>query len=122
MKKIKSNPVHTMLVITVGFIMLYFIFKWKWFLLIAFACGLTGILSPFLSKQIDFLWMKLALLLSFIVPNILLGIIFYLFLFPIALISRIFGNKDPLKIKFKGSSLYKERERQFDKTSFENPW
>lgn len=122
MKKIKSNPIHTMLVITVGFILLYFIVKWKWFLLIAFTCGLTGIFSPFLSKQIDFLWMKLASLLSFIVPNILLGIIFYLFLFPLAMISKLFGDKDPLKLKYKGPSLYKDRAKQFDKTSFENPW
>ncbi len=122
MKKIKSNPIHTMLVITVGFILIYFIFKWKWFLMIAFLCGITGIFSPFLSKQIDFLWMKLATVLSFIIPNIILGIIFYFFLFPIAIISKLLGSKDPLKIHFKGESMYRETEKQFDPKSFENPW
>jgi len=122
MKKIKSNPIHTMLVITVGFILLYFIFKWKWFLLIAFLFGITGIFSPYLSKQIDFLWMKLASILSFIIPNIILGIIFYIILFPLALISKLFGNKDPLKINYKGESMYRVTEKQFSQKSFENPW
>ena len=89
--------------------------------------GYNGILADevsvnSLAEKIDFLWMKLAWVLSLIIPNILLSAIFYLFLFPIALLSRIFGNNDPLHLKNKGDSNYVDNEKEFDKASFEKPW
>jgi len=66
--------------------------------------------------------MKLAWVLSLIIPNILLSSIFFLFLFPIALLSRLFGKKDPLMLKNPEKSVFRNQEKKFDKSSFENPW
>jgi len=122
MKKNTSNPIQTVLIITVGFIFVFLVTKWKWALSVSFIIGLVGIFSTFLSKQIDYVWMKLTWFLSLIVPNILLGIIFYIFLFPVSLLSKLFGNRDPLKLKNKTNSLYRENLKEFDKASFEKPW
>lgn len=122
MKKIKSNPAQTLLVITVGFIVLYVFSSWKWTIYVALGIGLIGVFSPFLSKQIETVWMKLAYVLSLIVPNILLTIVFYLLLFPIALLSRMFGEKDPLQLKNNKKSLFKDRKTQFNKAYFEKMW
>jgi len=122
MSKLKSNPTKTVLTITVGFLVVYLATEWKWALLTSLIVGLVGITSTYISKQIDFLWMKLTWILSLIVPNILLSIIYYLFLFPIAFFSRIFGEKNPLNLKNTKDSLFKSTNKQFDKTSFENPW
>jgi hypothetical protein len=84
--------------------------------------GLAGVFSTYLSRKIDFIWMKLSWLLSLIVPNILLTIIFYLLLFPIALLSRIFGQKDPLNLNNTKDSYFKNSDRQLDKASFEKLW
>ncbi len=124
MKAIKTNPSRTVLTLSVGFIVLYFITDWQWTLPAALLVGLAGIFSTYLSIKIDYLWMKLAGFLSLIIPNILLGIIFFLLLFPIALLSRLFNqaNKDPLNLQNKAQSNFKSSIKNFDKESFEKPW
>lgn len=121
-KKKASNPAKTVLTIVVGFILVYLITKMKWSLSVAFFIGLAGVLSDFLAKQIDFVWMKLTLVLSYIVPNIVLTIVFYVFLFPIALLTRLFGKKDPMHLKNTASTLFKHNEKVFDKAYFEKHW
>ena len=118
----KTDPVKTVLTITVGFIVVYLITKLHWAIIVALIIGVIGVFSVFLSKKIDFLWMKLAWILSLIVPNILLGAFFFLFLFPISLLSKIFGKKDPLHLKNKANSVYKTNDKIFEKKSFENTW
>ena len=118
----RTDPVKTVLTITVGFIVVYLITKLHWAIIVALVIGVIGVFSVFLSKKIDFLWMKLAWILSLIVPNILLGAIFFLFLFPISLLSKIFRKKDPLHLKNKANSVYKTNDKIFEKKSFENTW
>lgn len=117
-----SNPAKTVLTIVVGFILVYLVTKWKWSLSVAFFVGLAGVLSDFIARQVDFVWMKLTLLLSYIVPNIVLTVIFYVFLFPIAMLTRLFGKKDPLHLKNTASSLFRTNEKVFDKAYFEKHW
>lgn len=122
MKVTKSDPSKTVLTITVGFLVLYLIAKMQWMLTVSIVVGITGILSTYLAKQIDFLWMKLTWILGQIVPNILLSVIFYLFLFPVALLSRLFGKKNLLNLRNSEKSLFKDKNKEFDKASFEKPW
>ncbi len=122
MKKIKTNPAKTILTITVGFLLIYLITKWKWSIAVSLGIGIIGILSNYLSQKIEFLWMKLSWLLGLIIPNIVLGIIFYLFLFPLALLSRAFGRKDPLYLKNKSESVFKTIHKDFEKSHFEKSW
>lgn len=81
-----------------------------------------GAFSLLLTKWIDFIWMKLALLLGAVIPRILLSLIFYLFLTPIALLSRWLGDKDPLLLKRRSDSYFRTRVGEMKKTSFEKPW
>ena len=122
MKTQDSNPARTVLTICVGFIVLYLITGWEWTLPVALVIGLAGLFSTYLSTKIDYLWMKLSWLLSLLIPNILLCIIFFFLLLPIALLSRLFGNKDPLNLRNKVQSTFHDSNKQFDKFSFEKPW
>jgi hypothetical protein len=122
LKNFKSHPIRTVLTISVGFMILSLTTQWGWLIYISLAVGIVGIFSNYLSKKIEFLWTKLAWLLSLIIPNIMLSIIFYLILFPLSLVSRLFGEKDPLSLKNKSNSLFKRRKIPFTKDSFENPW
>jgi len=121
-KQKASNPAKTILTIVVGFILIFLITKMKWSLSVAFFVGLVGVLSDFIAKWIDFVWMKLTVVLSYIVPNIVLSLIFYLFLFPIAMLTRLFGKKDPMHLKNTASTLFKHNEKVFDKAYFEKHW
>lgn len=117
-----NNPTKTVLVITVGFLVLYFLSKQIVFLYIAMGVGILGAISSYLADKIDWLWTKLGWLLSFIVPNIIMTIIFYLILTPTAFLSRLFGKSDPMDLKNTQASLFKEKESTFSKESFEKPW
>lgn len=122
MKQIKSNPVKTVLTISIGFLVVYVITKLTWALNVAVIVGLIGIFSGYLSRKIEFVWFKLTMILSLIVPNIILGLVFYLVLFPIAILSRLFGKKDQLMLNSGYHSMYKSSEKKFEKISFENTW
>ena len=117
-----TSPSKTVLIITVGFLVLYLVSKQNAFLYIAFGVGLLGSISDYLAEKIDWLWTKLGWLLSFIVPNIIMTIIFYVILTPTAFLSRIFGKSDPMDLKNTQASLFKEKESKFSKESFEKPW
>lgn len=118
----KSNPTKTVLTITVGFLIVYAATQMKWALNVSIIIGLAGIFSSFLAEKIEWLWMKLAWILSLIVPNILLSLVFFVFLFPIAILARITGNKNLLQRKQPKDTVFKTRNVRFDAKSFENPW
>jgi hypothetical protein len=118
-----ANASKTVLIITVGFLVLYFFSKKDVFLYIAMGAGFLGSVSDYLADKIDWLWTKLGWLLSLIVPNIIMTIIFYVILTPTAFLSRLFGKSDPMDLKNTQSSLFKEKkETTFSKESFEKPW
>ena len=121
-KQIASEPTKTILVITVGMLIIYAITDWKYAFYISLVVSIPGLLSDYVAKKIEFIWMKLAWVLSLIVPNILLSIIFYLLLTPIAFFARVWRRKNMLSLKNTESSLFKNSGKNFDKASFENPW
>lgn len=121
MSKIKSNPANTILAIVTGLLVFYYFIQINLLLEIALFLCLVGIFSPYLSKKIEFLWFKLAYFLGLIIPNIILGIIFYIFLFPISLLSRIRSN-DHLLLKNNSNTTYKQVDKSFNKESFKNTW
>ena len=118
-KKMKSDPKTTLLVIVLGMLVVYLVFKKDWALLVALGVGAAGLLSGFVAEKIDWLWMKLTWVLSMIVPNILLSAVFYVFLTPVALLSRVFGAKNQLSLKNTAPSLFKDHNKPFDKPSFD---
>ena len=118
----KLKAKSTTLVIVVGFIIIYAYSKNFNFLKVSIIIGLLGVISDKASLFIDKIWFKISFILSLIIPNILLGSIFYLILFPIALLSRLFGNKDALMLINNKESFFKNRIQKFKITSFENPW
>jgi hypothetical protein len=120
--KIKSNPVKTVLVITVGFLVFHLIFGWAWAIYASLSVGILGLLSTSIAQGIEWLWMKLTWVLSLIIPNILLSLVFFIVLTPVAWLSRLFGAGDPLMLKRGQSSTFKEVNKTFNAKSFEHPW
>ena len=88
----------------------------------ALSVGLAGVISEYLALKIEWLWFKLAKLLSYIVPNILLSIVYYFFLFPIALLLKVVSRKNLLQLKKEGNTNWVSVNKQFGKKDLENPW
>jgi|688.fasta_scaffold897015_2 hypothetical protein len=117
-----KNSTNTILTIVVGFIFIYFLTQIKIALYIAFLIGVISLMSLKLSELIVFIWFKLSYILALIIPNIILTIVFYFFLTPLAFISRIFEKKSPLNLNNTLKSLFEAKNKNFAKESFKNPW
>lgn len=111
----------TILIISMGFLIIYLLFLWQWAVFVSLIVGVVGIISSFLSRKIEWCWMKLTKLLGYIIPNILLGIVFFFFLFPISLFYKLF-SKDPLMLSKKYKSYFIDINKEIDKKSFEKTW
>ena len=117
----KTNKYLVILIIVTGLIGLYFLFKIDILLPIALGIAIISIISSYIAEKIVWAWDKIALILGTINSKILLTVIFYLFLVPIALFSRIFKKKDELMLKKKNKgSYYKERNYTYTKDDLEN--
>src|SRR5688572_8771341 len=113
---------ESILAITTCLLAIGLIFKIKILFTIAVLIGISGLLIPPLAKAIAYVWIKFAVLLGYLNSRILLSIVFYLFLFPIALLSRLF-NKDPMQLSPKKSgSYFSERNHEYNAEDFEHPW
>lgn len=126
--KKQLTPSKTVLTIVVGFLVIYLVGRFRllkdftWALWVSAIIGVLGLLSSYLALKIQDAWMGLASILSRIIPPILLSVIFFVILFPVALLSRLFGDKDPLQLKKTDKSLFKTVDKTFTKDTFEKTW
>jgi len=126
---------ETVLVITVGLLVLHVIFKNKVFLYCALGIGVAGVLSFYLSEKIHWVWNRLSVLLAAVSNRVLLGVVFFLVLTPMALIRRL-GKRDGLRRKLDrrprqrgadgpagdAASNFSRREHVFERGDLENTW
>ncbi len=120
----KVKILESMLAITVGMLALYFIFNVQILLTIALVIGLIGMFSSTLSKYIARGWHKLAEGLGYINSRILLSLIFFIFLVPIAFLSRLVSG-NPLQLKKQpkpDDSYFADRDHEYTAEDFEQVW
>ena len=113
---------ETVLVITVGCIILYLVFKSKVFLYCALVIGLAGILSLYLSEKIDWVWGKLSFIMGEISNRVLLTIIFLLVVTPVGLIRRLRKKNSLTYFDKNATSNFTGRNHTFSKKDLENTW
>lgn len=118
----KNEPLKTLLTIVVGCLVIFVISHAQWLLYASLLIGVAGLMSPELASGIDFVWMKLAHVLSFIMPTVLLSLIFFLVLFPLSLLSKLLKKKDPLLLSNSVKSTFVTEHKTFTAQSFERPW
>jgi len=120
--KIKSNPSLTLLTIVFGLLFFNYYFDNEIIFYVCLFLSGIGVLSRKLSIIIENIWYRLSYILSQIVPNILLSIIFFLILTPIALLSKLFKSKTDFNSKNNQNSTFITQNKSFDKNSFERAW
>ena len=112
---------ETVLVITVGLLVLYLVFKKKVFLDAALIVGLIGVFSFYLSEKIDLMWGWLSRVMGTVSNTVLLTVVFFLVLTPMAVIRRM--RKLGLRRFDPGAtSNFSRREQVFGKKDFEKVW
>ena len=122
MNKIKSNPYKTILTISLGFLFVYLIWKHQWALLTSIIISFISLTSLTIAKHIENAWFKIAVILSYILPNVILTLVFYLFLFPISLISKVFNKSSNLLLNHSSNTSYKLVNKKYTKKDFITPF
>ena len=83
--------------------------------------GILGLLIPALADKIHIVWMKFAHILGYVMSRVILTLIFFLILLPLALFSKIV-SKNGIELKRKDKSYFKERNFTYTPESLENVW
>lgn len=109
------------LTVTVGLLIVRFLFDLPILAKIALGIGLIGLFIPFLARYIAWSWFKLSEGIGAVTSRILLTVIFFFVLAPIAFLSRIFSKSD-LQLKRKSDSYFTERNHRYEPQDFENVW
>ena len=113
----------TILVIVTGLLALAWIFDIPLLGKIALGIGVVSIFIPPAARAIEWAWFKIALALGWVNTRILLSVVYFLFLMPIAWLSRLF-TKDPLALKKtqERATLYVTRNHHYTGKDLENIW
>lgn len=117
-----QNHSKTILAIVVGLLAISFIFKIPILIKIGLGIGVLSLISSFIEEKIAWIWSKIGLALGFINGNILLSIIFFIILTPIALVMRYLAGKDNLVLKKPKGSVFVTRNQKYVAKDLENVW
>ncbi len=112
------------LAIATGFLALYFIFDRRdWLLIVALTVGALTLLLPALARWVSFGWYKLAEGLGYVNSRILLSLVFFVFLLPVALLYRL-ANRNPLSLRNnrQTNSMFVERNHIYSPKDMDNIW
>lgn len=120
--KIKSNPSLTVLTIVFGLLFFNYFFDNEIIFYVCLFLSGIGVLSNKSSVIIEKIWFKVSYLLSQLIPNILLSLIFFLLLTPIAFLSKLFKSKTDFNSKNNQNTTFKVQNKSFVKESFERAW
>ena len=120
--QLKSNPSLTILTIVFGFLIFNFFFESMLLSYTIILLSGLGVLSLKISIIVEKVWFKVTFILSQIIPNILLTLIFFLILTPTAFMSKIFSAKGNLILKNNRKTIFITRNNSFDKKGFERAW
>lgn len=116
------DKIKAQLVIVTGLTVLYFVFKSQYFIIAAAVIGVICLAIPAAGDLIVKGWYKFAEVLGAINGKILLSIVFFVVLFPVAVISRL-GKKNPLSLKREsGNSVFVDRNHKYKKEDLEQVW
>src|SRR4030042_1126707 len=98
MKKTEKTY-QSILAIAMGFLVIFILTRRNVFLWISMGVGVCALLSKWLADRLAWGWMRLASGLGFVMSKVMLSLVYYVFLVPIALLSRLFRRTDELQLK-----------------------
>jgi len=122
MQKKQTEPLKTIATILVGLLTLFILSKKDWLLDAIVVSGGIGLLFPAGARWMDAAWMKLAALMGLIMPKLILSVIFFLFLCPLAFLARLFKKQDSLFLSGKGNSTFLTMTKTFGAKDLKKPW
>lgn len=129
-KPSREKELETILTLCVFLVLIFFMGERehlghkKSLLTIAILLGLIGIFSKYLTSKISWAWLKVGELMGAVMSKVILSVVFFVFLFPIALLSRLFSsNRNNLQLKKTGGNTYYfTRNHLYEAKDLKNLW
>ncbi len=122
MLSLKEKALQSILLVSLVLLIIYFYYQNLIFLIASLVLAILGVLSTRFRNFFHTQWMQLAHLLGRINGTILLTLIYFIVLTPIALLKRIIeGNSKP-KDNIENKSNFKTRNHQYEAKDLMNPW
>lgn len=103
-------------------IILFLIFDALYILYIGLGIGLSTLLFRSLAALFNKAWMYVSKWLNYIISRVLLSIVFFLILTPIAILYRLVGKDSLQKTQSDEDSYFEERNYQFKPEDFKKTW
>jgi hypothetical protein len=75
-----------------------------------------------LAVKVDYIWKAVTGSLGVIVQHVILILVYYLFLFPLAMGARLFSKDDSLQLSNNSSSTFVDENKTVSKKDLERPW
>ncbi|MBS1772687.1 MAG: hypothetical protein JST82_07500 [Bacteroidetes bacterium] len=110
---------ESLLAIVLLGILLYFLFGWKQALYVVFTIGILGLVSNAFAAFVYTWFSKLTGILGKINNVILLSVIYWVILTPVAFFMK---SKSGVKLKKPAVGNFVERDHLFSKNDLQNPW
>ena len=118
----KGKHPETIMVFVLVLVIVFLFYRNMYLLYTALGLGCIGLFIPSLSSKLHWLWMKFAEGLGYVMNRIILSIVFFIFLVPVAFLSKLF-RKNPFKAGSRQvKSYFTERNLTYSKKNLEDIW
>jgi hypothetical protein len=94
-----KNTKTDLLVIVLGFSIIGLLAKNNIVIWCAVGAGVLALMFSWFETGLLWLWNKIAHVMGQVMSKVLLGVVFYVFLFPLSVLKRIFSQTDSLRLK-----------------------
>lgn len=118
----RRQSLETVLVLVAALLAFYFWLKNPWLLRVALGLAVAGIFWPWLAERIHAGWMLLAQGLGWLNGRILLSIVYFFILTPVAWLARMGSSGFKMVRKKEGESYYTERDHTYEAKDLKNTW
>lgn len=121
MTNTNKSPYIAALTVVLFLLILFFLFGKQWLLYASFAIGFLSLLSEKIASIIDVIWGRVMRIVGTINAYLILTLVFFLVLFPIAILYRLF-TKDAMNLKANKDSYFIVRDHKYEAKDLENVW
>ena len=124
-KQTREKDLEAILIICIGLLVVYFATKQqhRWLISLSAVLGFIGVASTWLTSKIVRLWMQIGEKMGWVMSKVILGTLFFVFLLPLALLSRATSKASSLQLKKPtGDSYYFTRNHKYEPKDLKNVW
>ncbi len=118
----RKTVLETLVVLALAALLFHLWLGHRWLLYLAVALLVLALIPNPLATLITKGWLKFSELIGAVMSRVVMTLIFFLFLTPIAFFYRLFNRAAADHFRKKRDTYWRAAEEKFTKESFEKPW